>query len=215
MLLQKINDSSSADDVTGRGLEIKELIGAPLIAASEANGMMLSQQAKYILDTCFEEDKDSDNLKPIVIPLSLKRSSLDQEESNSTPQVKTTELTFELPLITLIPINTIGVNSVNVDFEMEIVNQQSEDASNLNSKKADKSGSGVGKAKTKLYGKISYDSQEQQSSSSRTQTRSMNRQKLKVNVQAKEVPLPLGMRTMLELYTKSIGPTTNQTTNDQ
>ena len=36
------------------GLPMKELIGAPLVAASEANNMMALSQTKFLLETCFE-----------------------------------------------------------------------------------------------------------------------------------------------------------------
>jgi hypothetical protein len=186
----------------GKGIDIASLIGGPLIAASEANAMMLNKQADFILSTCFKEDPVTGNHAPIVVSISFKRSILVKDEDTDQPKLDTGEYTIEIPIITLIPLNTLGVSSVDVDFEMEIVNQYESSSTNSSPHTSSRPNSTV---KTpKLYGKISYDSKEAESL--KQANRNMNRQKLKVNIHAQEIPLPDGMKTLLQLYTKSIIP---------
>jgi len=197
----------------GKGIDIAGLIGSPLIAATEANAMMLSQQAEFILSTCFKEDPETGNHTPIIVPLTFKRSILITDKETEQPKMDTGEYTIEIPLITLIPLNSLGVSSIDVDFEMEIVNQFGADRNSSSKYKTLIPGSTpdttvVKSKKTapapKLYGKISYDSQEAQSV--KQTNRSINRQKLKVSVHAQEIPLPDGLKTLLQLYTNSINP---------
>ena len=197
----------------GKGIDIAGLIGGPLVAASEANAMMLSMQADFILSTCFKEDPETGDHSPIIIPLKFKRSILVTDKESKQPKLDTGEYTIEIPLITLIPLNSLGVSSIDVDFEMEIVNQFGSEENSTSKYKTLIPGSTpdtvtVKPEKTrqapKLYGKISYDSKEAQSV--KQTNRSMNRQKLKVSIRANEIPIPDGMKTLLQLYTNAIVP---------
>ncbi|KZN40864.1 hypothetical protein N482_20855 [Pseudoalteromonas luteoviolacea NCIMB 1942] len=60
-----------------RGLPMKSLIGAPLKAATDANGMMARTQTQFMLSTCFENGGGANSpqasgskLTPIMVELS-------------------------------------------------------------------------------------------------------------------------------------------------
>ena len=114
------NDNTPSIAQQFTGLPMADLIGGPLMAVTEANSNMAKAQTKFLLETCFQIDKEnSDNLKPIMIKLNLTRAvlSFDKDKKPDTAYVTTT---IELPILTIIPINSLGVDSASVNFEMEV-----------------------------------------------------------------------------------------------
>lgn len=189
-----------------RGMSIDQVISAPLVAASQANSMMLRDQARFLMDFCFdttEEKNESDEVvglthTPRMINMVLKRMVIDpDQDAGQADAYKTVEMTFSVPVLTLIPINSIAVDEVNIEFDMEITSQSSE-----SSEGGDGPGLKKEKAKTELKGKISYDSKE----GGKKSTKRQNSSKLKVNVHAKTLPLPVGITAMLDMYSKAIHP---------
>src|SRR5699024_4477592 len=122
------------------GLPMSSLIGAPLNAAAKANSAMAVTQTKFILDTCFEHQSDPDNpdnqtdYNPIMINMTLTRPIIHPPEDaptednpNPAPSgIDTATTTFNLPLLTVIPINSLGVDNATVTFEMEVKSSYSE-----------------------------------------------------------------------------------------
>ena len=184
---------------TTHGMDIEHIIGAPLVAASTANSMMLREQTKFIMDFCFS--KEGDIYHPVMIPLSISRAVIEKDENNNNePRIKTVTTKFNLPLLTIVPISSLAVESVKVDFEMEITSEITKDAAE--SSVLDKNQS----TKPKLLGRISTDSKDHSQSSSSIKSSSKSSSKLKVNINAEQLPLPVGLTTILELFTKSIQP---------
>ena len=192
-----------------RGINIDSVISAPLVAASTANSMMLKDQARFLMEFCFipEERKDEDgnvvgvSHTPLMIDMVMNRTVIDPTKDRDDPDaINNIRMTFSVPVLTLIPINSLAVDEVSIEFDMEITSQVTK-TSDFNE---EKSGDGLQKEreKTELKGKISYDSKESSSSSQRRQ----NSSKLKVNVHATNLPLPVGVTTMIEMYSKSIHP---------
>lgn len=184
--------------------DIDSLISAPLIAASNANSAMAREQAKFLMEFCFKQEGDS--YTPVMIEMHFHQSVVEPGETREDPHtIRRIHSTFEIPLMTIIPINSLAVETVDLEFDLEISSQhehddKDSDKRNLSSKLH---GSGSG---TKLKGKISYDSKEAINQSSSSQYRSQNSSKLKVNVHAGQLPLPVGVNIMLDLYSKSVHP---------
>lgn len=186
-----------------RNLDIEGIIGAPLVAAARANSMMLKEQAKFLMDFCFS--KNGDVYDPVMVQLSITKSVLDPGEGpGANPRIRQIKTTFSLPILTIIPINSLAVETVSVEFDLEITTHTEQD------RDEDRSSTrslGTSDPKVKLRGKISYDSKEQSNRAEKNQYRSENASKLKVNVQAGPLPLPVGVQTILDLYSKAIQPT--------
>lgn len=185
------------------GLDIGSVIGAPLLASAKANSMMLQEQAKFLMDFCFTLKEDG-SYDPVLIEMSLTRAFYEPgDNSKDTGHINRVQTTFQLPLLTIIPINSLAVDNVTVDFEMEITSQTIEDAEN-----SDVNSSSFGSVgeRTKLKGKISYDSNEQKNESFKAQKKTQNNSKLSVHVNASPLPLPVGLTTLLDMYVKSISP---------
>lgn len=196
-----------------KGVDIESIISAPLIAASVANSMMARDQAKFIMDFCFT--KDGDSYQPVMIELSITNSVIDPEERENgvvvKPQgIKQISTRFHLPLLTIIPISSLAVDSVSLQFELELVSQEQVEESY--SKAFNLLGAPKEK-KVQLKGKVSYDSKERNESTGHKNSQTQNSSSIKVNVNASQLPLPVGMSTILDMYAKSIHPIPEPTTN--
>ena len=108
------------------GLPMESLIGGPLNAAAKANSAMALTQTMFMLDTCFKKKNISGsekppvyNYEPIMIDMVLTRSVITQgmDTTKGIPQASTK---FTLPLLTILPINSLAVETVDINFEMEV-----------------------------------------------------------------------------------------------
>lgn len=190
---------------TYRNLDIEEIISAPLTSASAANGMMAREQVRFLMDFCFS--KEGENYRPVMIKMAIVKGVIQPEEKENEVGIRKITTYFYLPLLTIIPINSLAVETVSVDFEIEITSQTEK---NINLEGVKLEDLLTTPPKPRLLGKISYDSKERSGQPDKYQNRSSNSSSLKVNIKAGQLPLPLGVTTLLELYTKSIGPSEQQ-----
>jgi hypothetical protein len=181
-------------------LNIESIISAPLVAASKANVVMVTGQTRFLLEYCFTKKKDSDTYEPVMIEMLMTRGEIVPGEKDGDPnKIKRHELTFNLPLLTLITLNSLAIDKVNVDFDMEITSVTFYEPIGE-----------IGKQKipldrqAQLNGRISYDPKQQ--SNDKAQDKSTMRSRLKVNINAGPLPLPVGVLTIIDLYSKSIQP---------
>jgi hypothetical protein len=175
-------------------LNIESIISAPLIAASKANVVMVTGQTRFLLDYCFSKTGESNTYEPVMIEMSITRSEIDHDKNPGDPDYfKNTKLNFSLPLLTLIPLNSLVIDKVTVDFDMEITSVTSYDSSH-----------GIIDKQAQLNGKISNSSD--QNCKDPNQNKSQSTSNLKVNISAGPLPLPKGVLTIIDLYTKAIQP---------
>ncbi|MDX1804916.1 MAG: DUF2589 domain-containing protein [Alcanivorax sp.] len=204
------------------GLPMRALIGGPLKAAAEANSMMAVTQTKFMLDTCFykqksdDKDKDKDKsapLHPIMVTMELTRSIIYEEEGKDgkpgKPKVKPVPTQFDLPLLTIIPLNSLAVDNVQVDFDMEVKSSYSDESSQSSSSETQGSMSadaklGAGWWSVEVKGSVSYDSK---TASSQTATyQKSNSAQYTVSVHAGQQKLPEGVTTIIQAFTNNISP---------
>lgn len=197
------------------GLPMESLIGGPLNAAAKANSAMALSQTKFMLETCFQKDGTDEQVsyKPIMIQMTLTRGVITQKE-DGTVEIKPLSTQFDLPLLTIMPLNSLAVDTVTVDFEMEVKSSFSEDDSK--EKETELSGSasfetklGWGPLSVSVKGNASYSSRD--SETHNTHYEKSNSAKYTVNVHAGQLPLPKGVNTIIEAFSKAIEPIqTNQ-----
>ena len=185
------------------GLPIKSLIAAPLNAATDANGRMARSQTQFMLSTCFE--KDNEQLKPIMITFKLTRSVIKPDGSAGTP----VDLQFDLPLLTIIPLNSLAVDNVKVHFEMEVKSSNSKDNETSSEQetaaKADITAKyNAGLFSVEVHGSVSHTSKT--TSSSKEHYESSNQAKYEIDVSAGQLPLPKGVTTIIDAFTKNVAP---------
>jgi hypothetical protein len=207
------------------GLPMDSLIGGPLNAAAKGNASMALTQTKFILDTCFNQSPGSGtgtgtgsnvNYTPIMILMSLERpvivhpgSSGSGSGSGSGVSFDNIKTQFNLPLLTIIPINSLGVDNVDITFEMEVNSSYSDDttATVENSTSAQASFEakiGWGPVSATIKGSASYDHKDSQTHS--THYQKSNSAKYTVNVHAGQLPIPKGVNTIIEAFTNAIQP---------
>lgn len=204
---------SMAEQFTG--LPMGDLIGAPLLAAAKANSAMAATQTKFLLDTCFAKettDDGKDHYQPVLIKMTLSRGVLvpiDPSTPDQEPTISEVKTTFDLPLLTILPLNSLAVDDVSIGFDMEVkssfsesTNDKTEEALSAQSSFSAKVGYGVFSAE--VTGSVSYDSS---SSSSRdTHYEKSNSAQYSVKVHAGQIPLPQGVTTIIQAFTNSISP---------
>jgi len=195
------------------GLPIKHLIGAPLVAAAQANNMMAMTQTKFLLDTCFTTPEHGDEIyKPIMIKMTLTRSVLNADGSAAEP----IESDFSLPLLTIIPLNSLAVDDVNVAFEMEVKSSFASSDASQKSKQANEKNSISKKiSQTEVSAEITgavAASEKSQFDNSASYKKS-NSAKYEISAHAGQIALPVGVTTIIDTFSKSLAPI--QLKNDQ
>ncbi|WP_407334167.1 DUF2589 domain-containing protein [Enterovibrio sp. 27052020O] len=202
------------------GLPMRALIGGPLNAAAQANSMMAVTQTKFMLDTCFSKNTDSgdkgkETLTPIMVTMQITRGVITEGEAKQgeAPEVNVTDVTtqFDVPLLTIVPLNSLGVDNVQIDFEMEVKSSYSDESSQSSSSSTSEQGSfdaklGGGWWSVEVKGSVSHDSQS--ASSQKSSYQKSNSAKYTVSVHAGQLSLPQGVTTIIQAFTNSISPIT-------
>jgi hypothetical protein len=189
------------------GLPIKTLISAPLLAGAEANSKMAITQTQFLLSTCFNVTGEgaSANYDPIMINMTLTRSVIKPDGSAGEP-VKTR---FDLPLMTIMPLNSLAVDDVNVKFEMEVKSTFSNDKESSTESEAAASGSfsakvGFGCFSAEVSGSVSSSSKS--ASSEKSHYEKSNSARYEINAHAGQLPLPEGVTTIIQAFSQCIAP---------
>lgn len=118
---------------------------------------------------------------------------------------------FNLPMLTIIPINSLAVETVDISFEMEVKSSFSEEQTDTKATEMKSEGSfeakaGWGPFSVTVKGSASYDSKD--SSTHSTHYQKSNSAKYTVNVHAGQLPVPKGVNTIIEAFTQCIQPIT-------
>ena len=189
------NEQGTFKPQFGAELNIESIIGAPLVAASKANVMMLTGQAQFLLDYCFTKEEGSDLRQPLMIEMVLSQPVVDHTKQPTDPgYISINKMAFQVPL------NSLAIDKINVDFDLEITSVGSY---NYESKvNADVQ---LVERKAVLNGRIAPAKQEYKRNSHEQYDGTLS-SRLKVNIHAGRLPLPKGVLTILDLYTKSIQP---------
>jgi len=192
------------------GLPMKDLIGAPLQAAAEANNMMAVTLTNFILDTAFavhNKGEKNEYLEPVTIEFKLVRGVL--REGTEGLEVENFETSIQLPLLTIIPLNALAVDDVSIRFNMEVKSSYGETKSEAQVDKRKTEGNygaklGFGWFRAGSSGSVS-------TSSTRKSNEEMHYQKSNsaeytVDVHGGQIPLPDGVKTIIDAFTKAIDP---------
>ncbi|WP_341900094.1 DUF2589 domain-containing protein [Fluviicola taffensis] len=194
------------------GLPMDSLIGGPLNAAAKANAAMALTQTKFMLDTCFKKvgDKEANDYEPIMIKMSLERGVITPPaDENGVASIQSVTTQFNLPLLTIVPLNSLAVDDVKITFEMEVKSSYGEEHTEESTKKSAGEGSfeakiGYGPFSATIKGSASYSSEDKKSMNSHYEK--SNSAKYTVEVHAAQLPLPKGVNTIIEAFAKSIEP---------
>lgn len=194
------------------GLPMMDLIGGPLMAAAEANSQMAFTQASFMLDTCFYTVDDGTNVTyhPIIVSLKLTRQFIDVPDDPAGKLIiEPIESIIELPLITLIPLNSLAVDNVDIKFEMEVKSSYGETETatqkeDFKSQASFAAKASIGPFSVSIKGSVSSSSSSESSQESHYEK--SNTAKYTVNVHAGQLPLPGGVKTIVDAYSANITP---------
>ena len=171
-----------------QGLPMEELIGAPLKAACNAQMDLASTAYDFMMKIGFEEKE-----KPRLLSFDLERPI---QGTSSTSKVK-----VNAPFLGLVPIPSLLIDDVQIDFQMEVTDVATEKSSTNAeaSVKAEASyNSLLVKGKVEVGGRVT---------SARENTRSTNQTaKYQVHVSARQQPPTEGLSRLMDLLAASIEP---------
>jgi hypothetical protein len=179
-----------------RGLPMGDLVGAPLMAACEAQVRLAQSTADFISKVGFEHDANG-------VATDKSRTSdfkfmrpVQQDDGTW----KDEEVSMSVPLLAIVKVPTLAVEDVNVTFDMEV--KASTNDKNAVDSKTDFSASwgGFG-AKVAVSGSVSTHKENTRSSD--------NSAKYHVNVQARDAGMPEGLARVMDILQTAVVPKTN------
>lgn len=181
------------------GLPLKALIGAPLKAAADANGMLARSQTQFILSTCFDAD-ESGKLVPKMIEFDIHRTVINHD---GTVADETAKMSFSIPMLTLVPINTLAVDELDVAFEMEVKSSREYNHESVEDEKNASKGHltspyNADKFSCEMHGTLT-NSKDQSGKNS-------GNARYEIKMHAGKSPLPLGLTTIIDVFAKNIAP---------
>lgn len=190
------------------GLPLKALIGAPLKAASDANAMLAQSQTQFLLNTCFERPADDDyeaekQLRPVLVAFEVERQVLTPE---GRPAERPLTMSFSLPLMMLIPISTLAIENLKIEFQVEVKSSSEFKRETPRDRVRRGRASGLEtdyKAHdfdTEMHGALSSN---QQGSAQQNDTAKAN---YSISLTAGQMPLPTGVSTILDVFSKNLTP---------
>jgi len=199
------------------GLPMGSLIGGPLMAAAKANQQMALTQVDFLMKTCFTQASNTSGGKtdakvyqPTMIEMQLTRGVITPGAKAGDPAViQNINSTIKLPLLTILPLNSLAVDNVNVNFVMQVNSSYSEDHSDTSSESTHAEGSFDAKLggflwSVEVKGSVSHDSSS--STTNSTHYQKSNSATYTVDVHAGQLPLPPGVGVIIQAYTNNITP---------
>ena len=195
-----------------KGLPMGDLIGGPLMAAADAQVRLANSTAQFIQQIGFKPtanaDKD-DNGNPIYDPAKFDVRTVDfkfdrptgQADENGVFQTETVSL--EVPMLAIVKVPALGIETVDISFDMEVKNSESSKESEDKSGKfsADASvGWGPFSLKVHVEGSVA---------THKENTRSTDQSaKYHVEVHAADRGMPEGLARVLDMMNQAIAPKT-------
>ena len=162
---------------------------------------MVTGQTRFLLEYCFSKNADN-SYAPVMIEMSMTKGVIDSTKEPGDPDyIKMVQLRFSIPLLCIVPISSLSVQKITIDFDMEITSATSKPARTTN-----QTDNLLTTNRTELNGKIGYSSDRNSGDPDSRKNKSKMSNRLKVSLNAGQLPLPNGLLTIMDLYTKAIHP---------
>lgn len=191
------------------GLPMDSLIGAPLHAAAGAQQSLAMTQTQYILNTGFNQARDEKGnitYTPITATIAMGQSQPVVSEDGNV-KAANSQLNVDFPLITMVPIPSLAVTSVDISFDMEVKSSYTHETDTETASKTHEEGSfdakgGWGCLSVEVKGSVSHDSS--QSNSDKQSYQKSNDARYHVEVKAEQQPIPDGIKMLLDMFSKNM-----------
>jgi hypothetical protein len=170
-----------------KGIPMEDLIGAPLAASCIAQYNLAQNMIGFVNEIGFDDKGKTKTLQ----------FELERPVDNGSGHIQTESVTVQAPVLGLVPLPALLIETVNVDFSMEI--NQSSKSTERNDKSVETTASFRGLFwRGSVTGKVS---------SSRENTRSTdNSAKYHVNVVARQQPYTEGMNKLMDVLASATSP---------
>lgn len=170
------------------GLQMDQLIGAPLRAAADASVQLATAAADFINSVGFDAEG-----KVRTVAFGYQKRSVNEDGTSNLDEMK-----VDVPMLAIVPIPNLQVDEVNILFDMEV--KQSERQESSMDMGASLTGSAkIGPVKVSVTGSIS---------SHQSNTRSSdNSAKYHVDVRATNHGVPEGLARVLDMMAANVAPT--------
>lgn len=190
-------------DMEFRGVAISDLIGMPVMAIVNANDMMARQQVSLLMQNCFSETGDV--YEPVMITMSMHRGVVESSNNSDSISIRRKTSNFQIPLITLLPINSLAIEEAKIEFDMEVYyHHDISDDDEDNDLLAPNSLSGIKSSKSyELTGSIKYESGDW---SKESENHGSGASAISISISTTKLPLPLGVSTILNAYSHAVHP---------
>lgn len=169
------------------GLDMKNLIGAPLGAAADASVQLAHSTADFINTVGF--DKNGKTRTAVF--------KFNQIEKNEDGSLENQEMSVDVPLLAIVPIPNLQVDEVNILFDMEVKQSEKSESS------SDYGGSFSGTANFGIFKATVSGSVSAHSSNTRS---SDNSAKYHVDVSATNHGTPEGLARVLDMMAANVAP---------
>lgn len=169
------------------GLQMEQLIGAPLRAAADASTQLANSTADFINRVGFDGDG-----KVRTVAFGYQRRSLNEDGTSNLDEMK-----VAVPMLAIVPIPNLQIDEVNVLFDMEV--KQSERQESARDMNASMTGSvNLGIVKVSVTGSVSAHQSNTRSSD--------NSAKYHVDVRATNHGTPEGLARVLDMMAANVAP---------
>lgn len=182
-----VQNNSVADKF--RGLPIEDLIAAPLKAVSDSQRQLALSTYDYIMQIGFNQE-EGNFTTPRVVKFELERPAKNGGMS---------KIGIQAPFLSMVPIPSVMVTDVNIDFQMEVtdsVSSKSKLDTSVETEVTGRYGFLFARGTMKMNGKVS---------SARENTRSTNQTaKYQVHVTARQQPPTEGLSRLLDILSSCV-----------
>lgn len=169
------------------GLQMDQLIGAPLSAAADASTQLANSTADFINRVGFD---DQGNVRNAAF--GYQKYTPNEDGTSSLDEMK-----ISVPILAIVPIPNLQIDEVNILFDMEV--KQSERQESSKDLSASLTGSAkIGPVKVSVTGSVSSHSSNTRSSD--------NSAKYHVDVRATNHGTPEGLARVLDMMAANVAP---------
>jgi hypothetical protein len=183
-----------------KGLPMQELIGAPIRAACDAQVALARSTASFIETVGVEKDASGKPTGPRHVKFEYNRMvenpHFDPDDADSKPFVDQ-HVEIAVPLLAIVPIPNLGIDVVDVTFDMEVKSSVKSKESFAWEVGGSVSGEVWGLA-VEIHGSVTSSSENTRSSD--------NSARYHVQVHAKDKGTPEGLARVLDMLHQSISP---------
>ena len=175
------------------GLPMNELIGAPMVSVVGAQRDLAQVMIGYVNEVGYAKP-DSEEARMLKFKMDKPVIS---EDANGNVTVSKTEMEFQAPVLGLLPMPSLLVDHVTIDFQMEVTAAESSKSS-TSADVGFNASVGFGCFKASVNGKVS---------TSKENTRSTNQTaKYQIHVEANQQPQTECMAKLMDMFASCTEP---------